>query len=62
MLPDFDEIGEQRCENWYFDNLLPNGMMRCGCGREFKLDEGQSFSPSPYAIPVCPTCFEEALK
>ncbi|MHA2047627.1 MAG: hypothetical protein ACW99G_22835 [Candidatus Thorarchaeota archaeon] len=57
-IPDPFERGEDRCENWYYENVK-NGIATCSCGKEFKFEEGQALSPDPYAIPVCPECFEE---
>ena len=59
-IPDFFERGEDRCERWAAEHLRGD-IATCECGREFKLSEGQTMSPDPYAIPICPTCFEEAL-
>lgn len=56
-LPDADERGESRVENWFHDNVRGD-IATCSCGKQFKLDEGMTLSPDPYAIPVCPDCFE----
>ena len=60
-MPDFFEAGEQRCEDWYFDNVIGDEAT-CSCGKTFKLSEAEMPSPNPYAIPVCPDCFQEILK
>ena len=36
----------------------PDGQLKCSCGKLFDPDEGTCISPNPYAMPVCPTCFE----
>lgn len=56
-VPDFHEIGEARCEDWAFENLHGD-MFTCQCGKECNLNAGETLSPDPYAIPVCPECFE----
>jgi hypothetical protein len=56
-LPDPIERGEQRCEDWYFRNVR-NGVAKCQCGEAFKIEDGETLSADPYAIPVCPTCAE----
>ena len=58
MILDPIERGEQRCENWYYDTKVGD-KHRCSCGELFKLEDGQEVSADPYAIPVCPKCFQE---
>ena len=58
MIPDPIERGEQACDDWYFDSKVGD-KHRCGCGRLFDLDDGETVSPDSYAIPICPTCFGE---
>lgn len=60
-LPDLVERGTSRCEDWYFDNVLGNDM-RCCCGKTCRLEDALAVSPDPYAIPVCPECFESAME
>jgi len=57
-IPDPIEIGEARVDNWYFDNVK-NGIATCCCGNEFKFEDGETVSADPYAIPVCPECFNK---
>ncbi len=57
-LPDPIERGEQRCENWYCDNVK-KGIATCCCGKQFPFNEGETLSADPYAIPVCGDCAEE---
>lgn len=54
------ERGEARCEDWAFDNVKGD-VMTCCCGKTCKLDEAETLSPDPYAIPVCPSCFESKM-
>jgi hypothetical protein len=58
MLPDQIEMMESACE-WWADENVKGDMATCSCGRQFKLVDGETLDPNPYAIPVCPTCFEE---
>jgi len=58
-IPDPIEIGEARCENWAFDAEQPDGRFKCCCGKLFKLEDGETLSPDPYAVPVCPDCEDE---
>lgn len=59
-LPDPLERGEARIERWAAENLCGD-IATCLCGREFNIEDGQTLSPDPFAIPVCPTCFDELL-
>ena len=58
-LPDPIERGESACEQWADNNLIGD-IMTCFCGRQCKIDEAETLSPDPYAIPICPDCFNEA--
>ena len=58
FLPDYLEWREMACEKWY-ENVDKDGNAKCYCGKTFKLSEGVQMSPDPYAIPVCPDCFDE---
>lgn len=60
-IPDPIERGEQRCGDWYFDNVR-NGIATCDCGKEFRLEDGEALSADPYAIPVCGECFDKAIR
>lgn len=57
MIPDPIERGEARCEAWAAENVRGN-VATCQCGNEFNLRDAQTISPDPYAIPVCPECFD----
>lgn len=57
-IPDPIERGEMRCEDWEAENVKGD-IATCCCGRKFKLADGETVSADPYAIPVCPICFEE---
>lgn len=41
--------------------MLEGDIATCCCGNKFKLSEGETLSPDPYAIPVCGECFEKAM-
>lgn len=61
-IPDPIERGEAACELWAADNIrIVDGVdiATCSCGGEFRLVDGQSTSHDPYAIPVCPQCFQK---
>lgn len=60
-LPDPIERGEARAEDWYFSNVK-HGIATCGCGNEFKLEDGETLSADPYAIPVCSECFNTQFR
>lgn len=60
MIPDPIESAEAQCEAWALENVDANGIAVCSCGRTFPLEHGQTLTPNPYAIPVCPVCFQEA--
>jgi hypothetical protein len=53
------EAMEASAERRYDEMLQPDGRLRCECGKLFHSDDGQCTSPNPYAMPVCPACFEE---
>jgi len=57
-IPDPIERGEARCEDWAAEHVHGN-MATCCCGKEFRLVDGETTSADPYAIPVCPDCFDE---
>jgi hypothetical protein len=56
---DMIEMMEDTAEAMLDDMMQPDGRLRCSCGRLFRLEDGQPISPNPYAMPVCPTCFDE---
>ena len=60
MIPDPIERGEARCEAWAAENMAGDSFT-CDCGNTCKLDEGETLSPDPYAIPVCGECFDAAM-
>ena len=60
IVPDPIERGEASVEAWMADNVRGD-IATCNCGREFKLEDGECLSGDPYAIPVCQTCFDEAI-
>ena len=57
-VPDPCERGLANAERWETENHVGGGMYRCGCGKTFDIDVGETLSADPYAIPVCPDCFE----
>jgi hypothetical protein len=57
-LPDPIERGEASCERWAEEHMKGN-MFKCGCGKWVDINKAETLSPDPYAIPVCPDCFEE---
>lgn len=60
MVPDPIERGESRCEDWAATNVKGD-CFTCCCGATCKLEAGETSSPDPYAIPVCPECFDKAM-
>jgi len=58
-LPDFCERGESRCEEWEAHSVH-GYTFTCCCGNRCLLSLGETLSPDPYAIPVCPECFAKA--
>ena len=57
-LPDPIESMEASAERWADDNIKGN-MFKCSCGKWCSIMDGETLSPDPYAIPVCPDCFNE---
>ena len=52
------ERGEDRCDAWASQAVEGDSFL-CDCGRWCNLDDGETLSPDPYAIPVCRECFSE---
>ena len=59
-IPDIAERGERRAEGWAALNVRGDEFT-CGCGTVCDLERGETLSPDPYAIPVCPLCFDRAM-
>ena len=59
-IPDFCERGEAACEAWAAENAHGD-TFTCCCGAECPWEKAETLSPNPYAIPVCPKCFEEVM-
>ena len=57
-LPDPIERLEMVAENWAYDNIK-GGKFLCGCGKWCELEDAETLSSNPYAIPVCPDCAVE---
>jgi len=54
---------ENAAERRYDEMDQGDGMLKCCCGKVFDPDkEGGTIHPSPYAVPFCDECFEEACK
>lgn len=58
---DFLEAREDAAEARFFEMQVDQDHLRCACGKIFHINEGQTLSPDPYAMPVCPDCFKEYL-
>lgn len=56
------EAAEASAERRYEEMLQPDGRLKCGCGELFRPDQGATTSPYPWAMPVCPTCFDKWLE
>ena len=54
---DILENMEAAAEQWAIENVRGDEAI-CSCGYLFKLSEGETVSANPYALPVCPYCFE----
>lgn len=57
-IPDPIERGERRCEDWAAENVRGD-MFKCGCGNWWPLEDAETTSPDPWAIPVCGECFSK---
>lgn len=61
-MKDILEQLEMAAEDAYFQALQDDGGFKCVCGTIFNPEkEGGLISPNPYAMPVCPKCYQEAL-
>ena len=54
------ERGESCCEQWADENVVGD-VMTCSCGNTCLLGDAETLSPDPYAIPICPDCFDQAM-
>ena len=59
---DFIENLEAGAEDQYYEMLQEDGRLKCGCGKLFNSLDGGMVSQNPYAMPVCPSCFDEWLE
>ena len=57
-LPDPIERMEERSEGWAFENIKGDSF-KCCCEEWCKLVDGETISSDPYAVPVCPKCFDK---
>lgn len=57
-LPDHIESAEIFAQSWANDHVKDNKFL-CGCGNWCDMKDGETLSFNPYAIPVCPDCFNE---
>lgn len=55
------ESMEYAAERAYDQMDQGNGMLKCTCGKLFHYDDGHVVSPDPWAMPVCPDCFDEYM-
>ena len=56
---DFLERMESSAERAYDEMYQGDGKLKCCCGKIFEVDEGGTVSANPWAMPVCPHCFDE---
>jgi len=56
---DHIERMEASAERNYDEMDQGEGKLKCSCGKIFNVDEGQTVDPNPWAMPVCPDCFNE---
>ncbi len=63
-IPDQIEQWEESAENAYYKMTdgVPDGKMKCSCGRIEDEDNFHPISAHPYAMPVCGSCCEEHFK
>lgn len=54
-IPDPIEQAEASAERWVDENVCGENFI-CGCGQQWKLEDGVFLTPNPYGIPVCPDC------
>ena len=59
---DFLENMEAAAERRLDEMTQPCGKLKCGCGKLFAMEDGETVSSNPYAMPVCPQCFQEWLE
>ena len=55
------EAMELGAENWAADNIQGD-KFKCQCGEWALLTEAAPSSASPYALPICGTCFDGLLR
>ena len=57
-IPDPIERAEEAIERWADNNIINEDFI-CSCGKLCRLIDGQTIDSNPYAIPICPECFDE---
>lgn len=55
---DVNESMECAAEDTYFKMMQDDGRIKCSCGNVFDENEGSIIHNHPYAMPVCPACFD----
>ncbi len=56
------ESMEAAAEQRYDEKHKGEGRFECDCGKLFNPEtEGGTFSPNPYAMPICGDCLEAAI-
>lgn len=54
------ERWESTAESWADDHVHDNNFDCPGCGTSTPLDDGETLSPHPYALPYCRECVIKA--
>jgi len=57
-IPDPIERMEASAERWADDNIKGSKFL-CGCGKWCELNNAETLSPNPYALPICRGCAED---
>ena len=60
ILPDPIERMESVAEAWSEKNIVGDKFL-CSCGIWCGLKDGEAISSHPYALPVCPKCFNDFI-
>ena len=62
VMMDQIERWEASAERAYDEMDQGDGNLKCSCGKIFPAEDGMSIDSNPWAMPVCPDCFEGWLK
>lgn len=61
VIAKFNKVSQRQGFPERIGETVKGDVMTCYCGKTCTLDEAETLSPDPYAILVCPSCFEARM-